>query len=66
MTKFVTKNRQWRSMYTYMVFWRYLWRSVIITVIAHDTIEKYENDGYLLVIFVSIDAVKKWTFIALL
>ena len=51
MTKFVTKIT---------VVWPYLWRSVKMTVIAHDRIEKYGDDSYLTVIFVSIDAVKKW------
>ena len=31
-----------------------------MTVILHDRIEKYGNERHLTVIFVSIDAVKKW------
>ena len=53
-------KKQWRSSYNYMVVWPYLWRSVKMTVIAHDRIEKYGNDRHLTVIFVSIDPVKKW------
>ena len=44
--EYCDEKKKLQSLYNYIVVWKYLWRSVKMTVIAHDKSEKYKNGHF--------------------